>query len=83
MGKDKKKPQTLKNPSVREKFEEILDPTRELTKRIWHLESHIKELNNELGYTKKNWQKHYSRMCLFFLIMGIVIGAVSVGVILL
>lgn len=83
MEKDKKDPKTLKNPSIRETGKEIvLDPDREHSKRIRHLENYIKELSNELEYTKIEWQKHYSHLCFFFLIVGCIVGFILGAVLL-
>jgi len=84
MGKDKEKPQTLKNPSLREKVqvEVVVSPVEELTKRIWHLESYIKELTQEQAHRERHRQKNFSQMCFFFLIIGCIIGFIA-GAILL
>lgn len=84
MGEDKEKSQALKNPSVREKVKAnvVVDPAIELAKRIWHLESYIKELNQEQEHIERRLQKNFSQISFFFLIIGCIVGFIA-GAILL
>jgi len=82
MGKDKEKSQALKNPSVREKIKEVVDPAVELAKRICYLESYIEELTEERAHIERQWRKNYVHICFFFLIIGCIIGFIA-GAILL
>jgi len=83
VGKNKEDSKALKNPSIREKAKDIvIDPTLELNARIWHLEKQYKEEVTEHERIREQWQKHYSQMCLFFLVAGCIVGFIA-GAILL
>jgi len=83
VGKNKEDSQALKNPSIREKAKDIVaDPTLELNARIWYLEKQYKEEVSEHERIREQWHKHYSRLCLYFMVIGGIIGFI-VGAILL
>jgi len=75
MEKDKEDSKALKNPSMREKTKDtVANPTSELEARIWHLESQYKEEISQHEKIREQWHKHYSHLCLFFLITGLIAG---------
>lgn len=82
MGKDKGKPKMKKNPSLREQAQEEVDPTEELRKTIEGLFKELTDVRLEHIRIREQWHKHYTQMCAFFLITGLVIGFI-LGVILL
>lgn len=72
MGKDKEENKALANPSIRVKPQKK-DITEE-DMRIWYLENRYRQQMKEHEKERARLIHYYSRLCLYFLLSGIVIG---------